>query len=127
MNENAKKWVAALRSDEYQQTQGRLYDDGARPPTPEGHCCLGVGCDLYAKETGNGEWGGMVFHILDSPSTATDLLPIEVAEWLGLNTRAGKFNGGRSSLMRMNDLGRSFSEIADKIESEPTGLFREGS
>ena len=46
MNEAIKtKWVAALRSGEYAQTDAVLRLDSH-------YCCLGVLCDLYSKETG---------------------------------------------------------------------------
>ena len=41
MNENAKKWVAALRSGEYKQGQYNLRSD------QDHFYCLGVACDLY--------------------------------------------------------------------------------
>lgn len=42
--ENVKKWLEALRSGEYQQGKRKLF-------TEEGNfCCLGVACDMYAKE-----------------------------------------------------------------------------
>jgi hypothetical protein len=43
----AQKWVDALRSGEYEQTQQvlcRITEDGPR------HCCLGVLCDLAIKD-----------------------------------------------------------------------------
>lgn len=43
------KWVAALRSGEYQQTKSVLND-------ANGYCCLGVLCDLASKD-GVGSWG----------------------------------------------------------------------
>jgi hypothetical protein len=49
MNPEIKaRWVAALRSGEYQQTTGNLR-------TENGFCCLGVLCDLHSKATGI-EW-----------------------------------------------------------------------
>ena len=39
-----QKWVAALRSGEYEQTDAVLRLDSH-------YCCLGVLCDLYSKET----------------------------------------------------------------------------
>ena len=46
MNPDIKeKWVAALRSGEYTQGHGKLYN-----PPENTYCCLGVLCDLYAKE-----------------------------------------------------------------------------
>lgn len=42
MTEPRKLWVEALRSGEYEQTNGALrYEDK--------FCCLGVACDLYRK------------------------------------------------------------------------------
>jgi hypothetical protein len=43
LNENAKKWVAALRSGRFDQGRGRLCIDGK-------HCCLGVAYRVYAEE-----------------------------------------------------------------------------
>jgi hypothetical protein len=45
--ELVEKWVAALRSGDYQQTVGKLGRDynGERS-----YCCLGVLCELAAKE-----------------------------------------------------------------------------
>jgi len=41
------KWLKALRSGEYKQTNGTLYDNGK-------HCCLGVACEVvgYNKPVG---------------------------------------------------------------------------
>ena len=113
MNDNAKAWVAALRSGEYQQTGGALRYDG-------GYCCLGVACDLYRKHKGL-QWVGDSF--LGEELT----LPLVVQEWLGLNTRDGVYTiGGDSAfaLDRNNDTGQTFLDIAAIIESEPDGLFR---
>ena len=134
MNENAKKWVAALRSGEYKKTKHRLRDE-------KGFCCLGVACDVYAKETGEGKWkkhfARFLFE-LDTQST-TDL-PYVVMAWLGLSDNSGRYPEGRLGLVRAkgpflastdtslsieNDTGMGFSEIADVIESEPEGLFHE--
>lgn len=40
LKKNVKKWIAALRSGEYEQTRGALNDEN-------GFCCLGVACDLF--------------------------------------------------------------------------------
>lgn len=37
---NIKKWVKALRSGRYSQTQETLQDES-------GHCCLGVACEIF--------------------------------------------------------------------------------
>lgn len=39
-----EKWCAALRSGKYKQTRGRLQDE-------DGHCCLGVACEVFIPRT----------------------------------------------------------------------------
>lgn len=126
MNENAKKWVAALRSGDYEQeTIGLMrqaYQPGYGSKTkngPDKFCCLGVLCDIsgLAKWKGIGEsatptYMGDLFH-----------LPKAVMEWAGLRDDCGAF-GEERALSGINDAGIGFSEIADIIESEPEGLFK---
>lgn len=122
MNENAKKWVAALRSGEYQQGMDALRD-GDR------FCCLGVACDVYRKATGDGEWTDMVFSVdrgdWDEWSSAS--LPDAVRKWIGLQTAFGDWDATPENefgcLSGANDSGEPFAKIADIIESEPEGLF----
>lgn len=104
MNDNAKRWVAALRSGEYDQTTGRLERDGA-------YCCLGVACLVTEYEAT--PWQGRIS------------LPSTVAEELGLSSMSGHYllNGEQSYLSNDNDNGMTFEQIADLIESEPEGLF----
>ena len=110
MNPQIKqKWVSALRSGEYQQTQRRLHDEN-------GFCCLGVLCDLYLKEN-NLEW---------EPSThyknaymfqdMVAVLPLSVEKWAGVGEGNPLVNDGDSSLVELNDSGSTFNEIADVIE-----------
>lgn len=47
--DNLRALAEGLRSEEYQQGQGQLR-------LGDNFCCLGVGCDLYRKRTGQGEW-----------------------------------------------------------------------
>jgi hypothetical protein len=119
MNDNAKKWVAALRSGEYKKGRHFLR-------TGDTYCCLGVACDLYDK-TG---WElGMddvyVYKVKEDGGleiTETEL-PLLVSQWLGLASYSGYYS--ESSLVVDNDLfqGKTFEEIAAIIESEPEGLF----
>ena len=124
MNENAEKWVAALRSGEYAQTRSWLRDG-------KGYCCLGVACDLYTRETGKGEWKNEVdddvFDFELGTASASRELPPNVQMWLGLQGGMGIYSkyGSKSSLAAANDYGKSFAEIVDIIESEPRGLFDE--
>jgi hypothetical protein len=124
MNENARKWVEALRSGEFKQAQRKLRrSDGT-------FCCLGVACELYRRECGEGEWVGVAdenYLEFDVSDERTELgLPKSVKDWLGLNSPEGEFKhkrAGRTWLTVKNDQGASFEEIAALIETEPEGLF----
>lgn len=144
MNENARKWIEALRSGGYEQTTGRLR-------AADGYCCLGVACDLWAREQRAKEhqfekpdWylessGDDEFVFYPNPTTdpSDTELPEQVREWLGLGSHSGSFTGGGLAdrevygdlfdLAGLNDAGMPFDEIADFIESEPQGLFEEKS
>lgn len=119
MNDNVKKWTAALRSGEYAQAEGVLRDSN------DAFCCLGVACDVYAKEVG-GEWREGGFFRAGSGETLNDTskyaLPGRVREWLGLDDASGQYEG--AALIDHNDDDKlPFDQIADIIESEPDGLF----
>lgn len=117
MNENAKQWVAALRSGEFKQGAGRLRK-------AENYCCLGVACELYRRQDPAGhQWTEVlkeVFNFMDK----ADSLPEPVRLWLGLTQPSGAYTADISiSLAGKNDEGVTFTELADLIESEPQGLF----
>lgn len=136
LNENAKRWVAALRSGEYKQVCSYLR-------TSDGFCCMGVACDIYAKETGRGKWeprNDWQEFQLDSDElalTSETELPHQVRRWLGLQECGGKYvNPAHPTtlwyLISDNDGdpfvdshpgNLDFAAIADIIESEPEGLF----
>lgn len=139
MNENAKAWIAALRSGEYQQGQGqltRVLKDGT-----ELDCCLGVACKLYY-----GNEGGQLVQLPSNfrreasrtygSTTETYRLPNDVRDWLGLSSNNGEFLWHKhqddeideeDSLSHLNDGDRDFMAIAALIAAEPTGLFVEAS
>lgn len=108
LNENAKKWVAALRSGEFKQAQRKL-------ATKDGFCCLGVACVLAEKDG------------LSLPDDWKDRgsLPWTICRWLGLRTGWGQYGPAlENELTRDNDKkDKTFAEIAGIIESEPEGLF----
>lgn len=118
MNSYIKQlWVNALRSNEYSQGKGCLQgtDEGIH-----GFCCLGVLCDLYAKETGT-EWECVSYtgHYVFMGETA--YLPEEVQEWAGLNShfpRVRNAKGNLQELVTLNDNGTTFTEIAQMIEEQ---------
>lgn len=124
------KLLAALRSGEYTQGKGSLRT-GGEGDEPK-HCCLGVACDVYRKETGQGEWR----HVEDTEWRfytpdglwAWAALPKAVAEWYGVSW--SEMIGGGDLKVKppgpvneryvsyLNDTGRSFEEIADLIEEQ---------
>jgi hypothetical protein len=109
MNPQIKqKWVSALRSGDYQQTQGYLHKE-------DGFCCLGVLCDLYGKENdvewkleNDGTYYKFQYH------TAT--LPLSVVEWAGFGSSNPYICSRSLTLGGLNDGGSTFNEIADLIE-----------
>lgn len=117
MNDNAKAWVAALRSGKYEQGRGYLKVGNL-------FCCLGVACDIAVKN-------GVDIEVTDtSYDGETKVMPEVVTAWLGLRNEEGYYEtrndynllvGKRLTID--NDDGKTFEEIADIIESEPKGLF----
>jgi hypothetical protein len=111
MNPQIKqKWVDALRSGDYKQTQHRLHNE-------YGFCCLGVLCDLYGKEN-NVEWeinedsGKYMFQ------DKVGVLPFSVIKWSGIADSGPPGNDQMyiGTLAALNDGGSTFNEIADLIE-----------
>lgn len=123
--EIAERWVAALRSGEYEQTVGYLQ-------TEHGHCCLGVLCDLHMRETGLGEWRPPGSG--DSPHTRCyrdDLgvygeytPPVGVRTWADMEEdpciQVQLLNGAVTAkeIVQLNDHGFSFAQLADLIEEQ---------
>ncbi len=103
----ADKWVTALRSGKYKQTQGQLKSE-------DRYCCLGVLCEISLQ----GTWKGRTYftgHSTDNDST----VGLTVRDWSGLKESCGHLgNTEIHSLAGMNDEGSTFNEIADIIEKK---------
>ena len=125
MNSQVKeKWIAALRSGEYQQGINSLRSN-------QGFCCLGVLCDLYAKEH-NENWEHVNAYSEQNTKAEdswyfqeeTQFLPEKVMNWAQLedNNPEVEILDKDDNLLEyevlshMNDVGKSFSIIADVIE-----------
>ena len=121
MNPKIKqRWLEALRSGEYKQTKENLQNS-------DGFCCLGVLCDLHAKERGT-NWVKRIdtYELYGE----TQILPLSVQEWSGLNNdigglvdfeyeRYGVMYVKSESLPEINDTwNKNFNEIADLIEAQ---------
>jgi hypothetical protein len=121
--EIAKKWVAALRSGEYRQSKSQLRRG-------DGFCCLGVLCELAAKE-GVGQWNGTAF-TTDRMHMGGDFvdfvnhrdvhyLPHGVTGWACVQSKDPQVlddNNGKSHLSELNDNGFTFDQIATIIEKQ---------
>jgi len=111
MNQEIKaKWVAALRSGQYEQAKEVLHSEASG-----GFCCLGVLCVLSMAETG--------FGISDTlEETAGDnFLGLTVMQWAGLPFEHGDkvvIDGQDRLLSSHNDDGKTFAQIADAIEAQ---------
>jgi len=104
-----KRWVDALRTGNYAQTREQLRAaDAEGQPTNE-FCCLGVLCDLYAKEHPDAKWfskpeaeaalklriSGCAFSTAakkpDDVTASAGVLPDPVMRWAGLKENGGEF------------------------------------
>ena len=120
LNENAKKWVEALRSGKYSQCKGTLQNRA-------GYCCLGVACDVYEKETGNKLPKNN--HGFYKGCSLINKFEV-VKDWLGLKEHNGNLSAFLyqgtiyPTLAYLNDHSRStFNEIANVIEFKGKELF----
>ena len=107
---NRELWIAALRDPKRRQIKRKLghQDHG-------GQCCLGVLAEIAGCEyRRSGLWDGK-----------RDNAPSRAMDFVGLRMANGEYFSGGPSLVDDNDNDMSFREIADIIESEPEGLFRE--
>lgn len=135
MNAGVKRqWVAALRSGEYEQGQGRLHS-APGGGAPAEYCCLGVLSDLAVRagvverQPSVAEEGQPVHevqcYVYGRTLTASYLAP-EVMEWAGLQTNdpfvvveeEDEYGLTETSyeLSELNDGGRGFEVIAAAIE-----------
>lgn len=141
---NRRTWVAALRSGEFEQTQGTLKSDESGS-----HCCLGVAGELCATAGVISTWRRSLnddpegyqswyFGSKDGTSSSTELT-FEMTKWLGLHNGTGALKEpvqyfdvdddpkAAWSLIELNDqAGYTFDQIADVIESgnlQLAGLF----
>lgn len=114
------KLVKALKGGNYQQGRNALkrYEyDSQGELVGHQYCCLGVLCDLYAKEH-NKEWeeasdSNIYLAMYDN----TSYLPAEVMEWAGLETKDPVLADMGVSLSHLNDKASwNFNQLADLIE-----------
>ncbi len=118
----AKRWVKALRSGLYPKTAEFLRNPNG--PNGCGFCALGVLCDLYYRDTGDGWPAGHDPHL---PAPA-------VLDWAGIKYRIRVLsrgeaaldsvprlthNGEQREITDLNDIAElSFAQLADLIDDQ---------
>ena len=117
------KWVAALRSGDYEQGRGQLNRDGK-------FCCLGVLSDIVKDELNAVwvEWGnGYAYHAPAVSEQEAAVLPISVINLVGMPNPSGTLPSGYRArydvrqlsigLTALNDdEGLTFDQIADVVD-----------
>lgn len=118
-----QRWLEALRSGNYKQTQGQLRSVA----NPDCYCCLGVLVNLYLQESKQ-DW--ILQAGLDEENPGDEHyachnhylgLPLEVLIWADLYDRCPVviYDNECLSLPEVNDeLGLSFEQIADIIDKQ---------
>lgn len=121
---NLLRWVRALESGEYGQTEGQLRGGDGSEDCPYEYCCLGVACEMAREDVG-GKWEGNEFRVfVDGTGKNPQFthMPAEVSEWLGIDHGKTGGNLGFSDgelATELNDTrGWSFAEIAKKVREE---------
>ena len=123
-----RQWVEALRSGNYQQGKIKLRKN-------DSYCCLGVGCEMFlgdgtAKEPYVSRDDAEVY-VVYAWEGSTASAPKRLVEILKLKTALGETQlhsfdyDEPDSLSSMNDHGKTFAEIADAIEANPSLWFTE--
>ena len=129
MNPEVKqKWIDALRSGKYEQGSERLR-------SVSGYCCLGVLCDIYAKEH-NTEWEfrgneetnlqPMDYWYYEGES---EFLPESVMDWAGLKVPNPSLRIDvedndednwyyQDEIANVNDSGYTFNDLSKLIEEQ---------
>jgi hypothetical protein len=116
----AKKWIKALRSDQYKQGKRLLCNSNNQ------FCCLGVLTELFIqdkhKNTKTGKykygWTASKLYGFNYYRGGERCLSHDVMKWSGMKTDIGVFteNGVEYCLANINDNGKTFKHIANKIE-----------
>lgn len=116
-------WLRALKSGKYSRGVNRLRVSNTLSDLVS-YCCLGVACDLAAKDLGI-SWEG------DEFGGACIALPDLVADWLGINpeiivcfSNGEKYfhvmdeNGRSSNICNVNDYSKkeNYDEVVEALE-----------
>lgn len=110
MNKKLKaKWLRALRSGAYRQTDGKLANDAGTA-----FCCLGVLADIQGCTWRPGDNGDGLVPV----NKANRAIVRDSDDWLPIKRAGGLSSDQQEKLAGMNDNGKSFKQIAGYIEVE---------
>lgn len=122
---NQRKWLKTLQSNVY--VQGKQYLRRG-----DSFCCLGVACEVFAlngipDSDGETEEEKEAFPILYWYNQENEIAPQDIVEILKLQDQHGSpiNNSTKISLTSLNDTGKTFQEIAQIIEQDPSVYFLE--
>jgi len=119
---NQIKWIEALESGNYAQGKRFLNINNE-------FCCLGVACEIFgAKKVGESKAQNYESSKGDVIFLTQCGAPIIVVESLALASDLGcptNESSSKMSLTSMNDLGKSFKEIANTLRANPSAYFKE--
>jgi hypothetical protein len=118
------KWAAKLESGRYAQAAGALRRG-------DSFCCLGVLCELFREETGEGEWVGALpggqYRFVARGCGSAVALPVSVRDWAGLDDTNPVLIPGDPEgwAAYLNDHKMRFPQIAAHVRQLPSTEERE--
>ena len=118
---NQTFWLKELRSGKYEQGIGFLCKETK-------YCCLGVGSEIFKTNAIKIHTGILGHKFYDG---SMSIAPFYLGEALGLFGSLGESktfyqsSSDPKSLSSYNDQGKTFAEIADIIEQDPSVYFQE--
>jgi hypothetical protein len=111
-------WQAKLRSGKFTQGSGQLRTWDVDKKVWR-YCCLGILCEM----SGLSEWeeGPRTSVYFDTTYLGSKhYLPVEVAEWAGIDPDCESEEGVQQHLASLNDSGATFRIIANAIDTDPS-------
>ena len=111
------EWIEALESGKYKQCTQKLYD-----PETGGFCCLGVACVINGVPIASGYYR----RSRTSQNLGASSKTRAVRDKLKLKSNMGGTFTSATSLAGLNDSGRSFKFIAERLRESPEQYFSEG-
>lgn len=110
--ERVELLAQALESGEFRQGTGALRKLRAVGVHEFSYCCLGVACEVFKKETGEGKWAYESSFQVDGYKSSMEL-PLSVQEWYGFASSDPTLTVAGASAISLNDIvGATFGEIA---------------